>query len=270
MILLLGGTSDTAGIADSLAASGLDVLVSTASDTPLDVGRHPQIARRSGPLDGPALEALIVQRDIGVVVDATHPYAEQIRATARSAANATGRPYLTYVRPPSLAADDNVILAENHESAANTAFALGCPVLLTCGASNLLPYVQQSRATGMGLFARVLDRDQSLQACRQAGLEREHILLGRGPFDVDTNRQHIRYCHAGVIVTKDGGEPSGLRAKLEAAQLEDCRVVVVARPSLPADGIYKDVHTLVHAVRLAVAQRSAQARETDESKVGNE
>lgn len=41
MILLLGGTSDTAPIARGLAAVGLPVLVSTATDIDLDVGVHP-------------------------------------------------------------------------------------------------------------------------------------------------------------------------------------------------------------------------------------
>ena len=40
MILLLGGTSSTAEIALGLAAAGYRVLVSQATDVPLDVGRH--------------------------------------------------------------------------------------------------------------------------------------------------------------------------------------------------------------------------------------
>ena len=253
MILLLGGTSDTVDIALALAERGLDVLVSTASDTPLDVGMHPRITRRHGPLDEQGLEKLI--RDCGaeVVVDATHPYAEQIRATARSAAGALSLPYLTYVRPACLTDDDDVIRVEDHGSAALVAFAFGRPVLLTCGANNLSPYVRRASATGLDLFARVLEREQSLQACREAGLDSEHIIPGRGPFDLQANRQHIRNCCAGVIVTKDGGKPSGLRAKLQAAQLEGCRVVAVARPALPTDGFHSDVEALIHTVHSVVA-----------------
>ncbi len=41
MILLLGGISETSRIAESLVAAGYGVLVSTATDIPLQVGTHP-------------------------------------------------------------------------------------------------------------------------------------------------------------------------------------------------------------------------------------
>ncbi len=254
MILLLGGTSETATIASSIAAGGLGVLVSTASDTPLDVGEHPSIARRSGPLDLPAMEELIRQRDINVVVDVTHPYAVKVRATARAAASATRRPYLTFIRPSALKETDEIIMAADHASAAQAAFGLGGGVLLTSGAGNLQPYVKLARETGLRLVVRVLDRPQSMAACEAAGLTPADIIAGRGPFDVEANRQHIRYSQAGVIVTKDGGQPSGLRDKLTAAKLQGCRVVVVARPGLPAEGNYQNVDALIEAVFLAAGR----------------
>jgi precorrin-6A/cobalt-precorrin-6A reductase len=248
MILLLGGTSDTRDIAQRLADRGMSVLVSTASDTPLEVGRDPKITRRSGPLDRPSMAALIQEHRIAILVDATHPYAEQVRETARDVARATGTPYLTYVRPPSLMAEDAVTLADTHHSAARLAFAEGKPVLLTTGSRNLQPYVERSRETGIPLFARVLDCTGSLDSCREASVDAAHLLLGRGPYDVETNRQHIRGCRAGVIVTKDGGHPSGLRSKLEAARSEGCDVVVVARPSFPAEGVYDNIGALIDAI----------------------
>lgn len=259
MILLLGGTSDTRDIAQRLAERGMSVLVSTASDISLEVGRDPKITRRSGPLDRPSMEALIHEHRIAILVDATHPYAEQVRDTARRAAHATGTPYLTYIRSSSLMAEDAVTLADTHETAARLAFAEGKPVLLTTGSRNLRPYVDRSRETGIPLFARVLDCDASLTSCREANVDADHLLLGRGPYDVETNRRHIRDCHAGVIVTKDGGAPSGLRSKLEAAGSEGCSVVVVARPSLPAEGVYDTIGALIDAVGHVHASKPARS-----------
>ncbi len=251
MIFLLGGTSETSLIAEAIASGGVEVLVSTASDTPLDVGNHPGISRRSGPLDLPAMEQLIRTREISAVVDATHPYAEQASATARGAAAQAAVPYFTFIRESALEETDDVIVASDHEFAARDAFGFGCPVLLTTGAGNLGSYVALSREKIIRLVARVLDRPESVAACQAAGLDAGDIILGRGPFDVETNRQHIRFAGAGVIVTKDGGKPSGLREKLIAAKLEGARVVVVARPSLPASGVYRDIDALVGAVLAA-------------------
>ncbi len=99
MILLLGGTSETAPLAAGLVGAGFAVLVSTATDIPLDLDDRPQLRRRSGPLDAPGLEALIRDNAIRVLVDATHPYAAAIRALATTTASRLSIPYLTFVRP---------------------------------------------------------------------------------------------------------------------------------------------------------------------------
>ena len=44
MILLLGGTSETAPIAEGLANAGHFVLVSNCTDTPLNTGAHAAIS----------------------------------------------------------------------------------------------------------------------------------------------------------------------------------------------------------------------------------
>ena len=99
MILLLGGTSETAPLAAGMVKAGFAVLVSTATDIPLELSDHPQLRRRSGPLDAPGLEKLIRDNAIRVLVDATHPYAAAIRALAAATARRLSIPYLTFVRP---------------------------------------------------------------------------------------------------------------------------------------------------------------------------
>ncbi|MEK7753961.1 MAG: precorrin-6A/cobalt-precorrin-6A reductase, partial [Acidobacteriota bacterium] len=93
MILLLGGTSETAVIAERLACAGFEVVVSTATETALNVGVHPRIHRRCGRLDAKAMERFVNDRKIRAIVDAAHPYAEQLRAHARAVAERVSVPY---------------------------------------------------------------------------------------------------------------------------------------------------------------------------------
>jgi precorrin-6x reductase len=103
MILLIGGTSETARLADGLAAAGYAVLVSTATDVPLAVGGHPRISRRTGRLDEAGLAALVREKGIQAIVDAAHPYAGELHATVQRVVRRLSIPCLTLRRPEAVA-----------------------------------------------------------------------------------------------------------------------------------------------------------------------
>jgi precorrin-6A/cobalt-precorrin-6A reductase len=246
MILLLGGTSETAPLAAALAAAGHTVIVSTATEAPLLLPGHPLVSRRCGRLDAAGMAALIRDSGAKALVDATHPYATEAQANACAAARATGIPYLRWQRPETnLAEIEGVIMAASHDEAARLAFSFGRPVLLTIGSRHLAPYVQESLRTGLGVFARVLPLPESLAACRLAGLPETAIIAARGPFSVEENRATIRRAAAGAMVTKDSGIEGGVPAKIEAARLEQCRAVVVRRPPETATNTFRSVEELL-------------------------
>jgi precorrin-6A/cobalt-precorrin-6A reductase len=249
MILLLGGTASTSPLALQLAEAGFRVLVSTATDVPLDVPCHARIERRSGPLDDAGLAALIADRRLQAIVDATHPYAAEVHDRARRMAAAAGIRYVRLARPSVIdPADPNVELAADHDDAARRAFGHSRPVLLTTGSKHLAPYVAAARSTGLLLVVRVLDHANSLAACRRVGIADEHVLAGRGPFTVEENRRHIERFGIGVLVTKDSGPEGGTTEKLEAARRENCRVVVVGRPTLDDAESFTEIETLVNSM----------------------
>jgi precorrin-6A/cobalt-precorrin-6A reductase len=224
------------------------VLVSTATAVPLFVGSHPDIEHRQGALPAVELQALIRERGIRAIVNATHPYASHIRATAPRVAEAEGIAYLNYLRPGLGAIGEGVFIAEDHESAARLAFESRSPVLLTIGSRNVLPYGMEAARTGTIVVARVLDHPDSLCACQQAGIPQDRVIIGRGPFSIEANRSLIRQFHIGALVTKDSGEAGGVREKLEAARLEGCKVVVVGRPSQP-EGAIADLTQLMEELQ---------------------
>jgi precorrin-6A/cobalt-precorrin-6A reductase len=263
MILLLGGTSETAPIASSLTKKGFLVLVSTATETPLDLGTDERISRRSGPLGEEELRRLIAERgDIEAIVDATHPYAGTITRLARAAAGSAGVPFFRFSRPGVIEPDERVHLAEDHASAAKIAFGLGRPVLLTTGSRNLAPYADEARATGIPLLVRALPVPESREACEKAGIPPGNVITGRGPFTLEENLEVIRKHEIGVLVTKDSGKAGGVAQKLEAARMVNCEVIVVARPDSVAEcgTVWSDITEMVAAISELLTSRSS-ARE---------
>lgn len=100
MILLIGGTSETAPLAEALAVAGFKVLVSTATQVPLDVGKHPNITSRSGILDGEGMAQVAAERGARAIVDASHPYSLVAHANAKKVALDLSIPYFRWMRPP--------------------------------------------------------------------------------------------------------------------------------------------------------------------------
>jgi precorrin-6A/cobalt-precorrin-6A reductase len=248
VILLLGGTSETAPIAQALASAECNVLVSTTGEADLCVEDDPHIYRRSGPLTLPAMIDLIRTKPIHIIVDATHPYAAEVTENARRAADTAAVERFRFVRPPTGGIATDIPSVTDHDEAAVLAFTLGRTVLLTTGSRHLAPYIQEASEVEGRLYARILDTPASIAAAHEAGLAVSRIIAERGPFTVEENLEHIRATCADVVVTKDGGTAGGVPAKLEAARMAGCRTVMVQRPSSSEERSFGDYHSLVEAV----------------------
>lgn len=255
MILLLGGTTETALFATAIAEKGYPVIVSTATRISLEIGKHPAIRRRSGPLNEQEMSLLVRKKSIRAIIDVTHPYASLVSATAQNVAKQAGIPYLRWVRAQTVTETNGIILVRSHSEAAEAAFAFGSTVFLTTGSKNLAPYVKQMQLTGITLIARVLPYPEPLDACRRAGIPAQWIIAGRGPFSMEENRALIRRFRIGVIVTKDSGSAGGAEAKLEAARLEGCRIVVVRRPEEAPNGKFHKPADLLSALEAQLKER---------------
>ena len=249
MILLMGGTSETSLLAVNLARTGYRVLVSCATQIDLDIGSHPNITLRRGPMGAGEIYALVKARGIALLVDAAHPYASAAHASAREAARLAAIPYLAYIRPADAPyTEAGIICAADHNEAAKAAFAANKPVLLTTGSRNLTPYAGEAKRTNIPLIVRVLPEKSSLKACQAAGIPEDHIIAARGPFSLEENRDAIRRFAVGVLVTKDSGQAGGVREKMEAARREGCTVVVVQRPVAPSAPSFSDSSLLLEHI----------------------
>jgi precorrin-6A/cobalt-precorrin-6A reductase len=248
-ILLIGGTSETAPLATKLAFAGYQVLVSTATDEPLQIGEHPAIQRRCGRLNYEQMVALVEEKQIFSLVDATHPYASEVQKTARRVATQTSRSYLRYQRQSVQTKPPDWVMANNHAEAAQIACMSGTPVLLTTGSRHLAPYADEATRNHVQLFARVLDHPESISACEAAGLDKSERIFGRGPFSVEENRALIRQHQIGVVVTKDSGKAGGVEEKWQAAKREGCMFVVVQRPEETQGQCFMSMDDLVTALQ---------------------
>jgi precorrin-6A/cobalt-precorrin-6A reductase len=223
-VLILGGTAEARALAAALAdRRDLHVISSLAGR--VNNPRLPVGEVREGGFGGPAgLAAWLGEQAIDAVVDATHPFAQRMTASAVAATSATGLPLLVLRRPGwREEPGDDWHWVESLPAAADALPSLGGRVFLTTGRRSL-PVFTPLR--DLWFLARSVD-PPALPVPPNVT-----VLLARGPYTPEGERGLIREHRLDVLVTKDSGGAM-TTAKLVAARQTGIPVVVVRRPPLP-------------------------------------
>jgi precorrin-6A/cobalt-precorrin-6A reductase len=235
-ILILGGTGEARELAAELVAAGVDVLSSLAGR--VQQPRLPDGPVRVGGFGGPAgLAAFLRAEQITAVIDATHPFAGTITASATQAAAQAEVPLLVLRRPEWEAAPSWDLVADIGAAAAAVRAWPGESVFLTTGRRDLGVFAPDYRHR---FLVRSVDPPDG------PGPPHMTLVLDRGPYTVEGESALMREHGVGLLVTKNSGGPM-TAAKLEAARDLGVQVLVVRRPPLPEGTI--TLTTVAEAVR---------------------
>jgi precorrin-6A/cobalt-precorrin-6A reductase len=241
-ILILGGTAEARELARRLHEDGTPVISSLAgrvSQPKLPVGEV-----RIGGFGGPAaLATWLHENRVTAVIDATHPFAARISASAYTACASAELPLLRLERPGwEERPGDRWHWVDNIDAAASLVPATGERVFLTTGRQDLAAFAGISAAW---FLIRCVDPPEPTLP------PRHELVLARGPYTLEGELGLIDAHEIDVVVTKDSGGDLTV-AKLEAARRRELPVIVVRRPARP-DG--DSVHTV--AAALAWVERVA-------------
>lgn len=232
-VLILGGTGDAARLAARAAVlTGVEVITSMAGRV-----RQPTTTAgrmRIGGFGGVAgLIDYVRDQHIDLLIDATHPFATQISHHAATAAQACGLPHLMLVRPPWEAeAGDRWIAVESIATAVAVLPKIARRVFLTIGRQELAAF---AALQNLWFLMRMIDPPLP-ETPVPPGL----LILERGPFTLDDERQLLTTHAIEAIVSKNsGGDPT--YAKLIAARELGLPVVMMQRPPMPTGEQVADV-----------------------------
>jgi len=239
-ILILGGTEEARLLAERLVAMGHDVTTSLAgrTSTPL----LPRGALKSGGFGGgDGLGKYLIEGQFDRVVDATHPYATEIKQGAvRGAAMADVR-LVRLTRPPWQEAQPGSWIHVTTSFDAASRLPRGARVLLTVGHTGLDAYLAR---TDCSFVVRSIEPpDRSLPANVTS-------LIARPPFYPLGELQLLQEQGITHLVTKNSGGVQ-TAAKLEAAYELGLTVLMIARPELPPAHEVPTVGQAIAALRLS-------------------
>ncbi|WP_339153847.1 cobalt-precorrin-6A reductase [Actinomadura luteofluorescens] len=219
-VLILGGTAEARALAARL--TGVHVVSSLAgrvSDPRLPAGE----VHIGGFGGAEGLAAWLREHRIDRLVDATHPFAERMSASAERASRLTGVPLLALRRPGWDEEDGDDWRRVPSLPDAAAALPDGARAFLTTGRRSIPVFAARA---GVWFLARSVDPPEPPVP------PNVRVLLARGPYTVDGERALICEHRLDVLVTKDSGGAM-TRAKLTAAREDGLPVVMVDRPALP-------------------------------------
>lgn len=251
MILVLGGTSEANQISRALTKRDQDIIVScTTSHGKELVNDQVRTKVITGEMDFKKLVTLLNDNDFNSVIDATHPFAEQITENALKACDETATPYYRFERKP-FELNNNPLVHEcpAFEEAAETAFNLGKNIFLTIGVKNIKRFTGNPAGSQKTIIARILNKKDSLKICLDAGVKKENIITGKGPFNARQNIDHFKKFNADVVVSKESGKQGGLNEKIEACRELNIPVVLVNRPTIAENAFYEIDELLKEVVK---------------------
>ncbi|MZD05917.1 cobalt-precorrin-6A reductase [Streptomyces sp. SID5785] len=223
-VLVLGGTTEARELAGALhPVPGLRVTSSLAGR--VAAPRLPVGEVRIGGFGGAdGMARWIRDNAVDAVIDATHPFAETISFNAAGAAATAHVPLLALRRPGWVAGPGDDWREAGSLAQAARAVAGAGRVFLTTG------------RTGLAAFASVDDAFflvRSVDAPEPPFPPHMEVLLDRGPFTLEGERDVLARHRIDVLVTKDSGA-AATAPKLAAAREAGLPVIVVRRPPVPA------------------------------------
>jgi len=236
-VLILGGTTEASALARQVAGDPrLAPILSLAGRTANP--RAQPIATRSGGFGGiDGLVRYLREGAIEAVIDATHPYADQMSAHAVAACREAGVPLASLVRPAWQAEPgDHWQIVPDFRTAANALGAMPRRVFLSLGRQELHVF---AAAPQHHYIARLIERPE------RADLPPDlRLVQTRGPFDREAELRLLTDERIDVMVSKNSGGDATY-AKIEAARALALPVVMIARPHKPAGHVVADAEEAV-------------------------
>ena len=222
-VLLLAGTGEAKRIAWGLADSRKKVVASLAGAT-----RKPEplpLPTRVGGFGGEdGFRTYIAEQRITAVLDATHPFADQITDRTARICSELGLPYAQVLRPPWKPQEgDTWTDIKSPEDAAQHIPDAGA-VFLATGRQTLHRY---ANLEGRRVMARMID-----PPTEPFPFEGGEFVIGRPPFKQDREEALFRALQVTHLVVKNAGGQGG-RAKLDAARALAISVLMLERPPMP-------------------------------------
>lgn len=243
MIGVFAGTSDGKNIVNFLLEEGHHVVVFNGSETGRDMFEpHPRLTSTGKKLSLEQLEEAVEFYQLKAVIDATHPYAQEITKNLLKITTEDHIPYFRYERPSFAKIGYN-----SYEEIVEHLRTSSGNILLTTGSNNLEKFVKGLEISR--LYCRVLPTPEVINKCRDLGFKSKQIIGIQGPFSKEFNKLLMKEKNISYMVTKESGAQGGFLEKIQAAKDLGVKVLILKRPHINDKNTFLSYDKIIEKVR---------------------
>ena len=233
-ILIFAGTTEGRQLAEYAVKKGIPCIVSAATeygeellenDLQLRKEKHKKSELRviQGRMDQQEMEAFFEKEQVGLVIDATHPFAVIVTENIQRACKNSGIEYLRCLRD--FLTEERTVVEEAVDYLEQTQGN----ILITTGSKELDKYTRLTNYKER-CYARVLSVLPSVMQSIELGFSGKHLIAMQGPFSREMNLALLHQTEAKYFVTKESGKNGGFAEKLEAAEQAGAVLLVIGWP----------------------------------------
>lgn len=245
---LYAGTTEGRLVASMLTRRGIETYCFVATKSGEEVLTDSSLLHISvGRQSQEDMKKRILELAPNLIIDATHPYAVEVSNNIYEAARQTGTKLIRVVR--------ECFYSEGEDQAygfdclddlidwLNSDDNKNLKIFSTLGAKEV------RALTGINdykkrLIVRILPATESINLCKDAGLDDSNILAKMPPFTAGDNEEMFGSSGCGIMITKDTGIAGGFAEKMDAARKLGLKVGIIKRPKENSDVIKMDMQQI--------------------------
>lgn len=235
-ILVFAGTKNGRELILELLNRGYTIFASSLSSYGTSLlPEHENIVKLTGKKGPSDIKKIIDDYSIDLVIDSTHPYAQEISENIISATNSKSIKLIRFDRkiciPPNVG-----IHFDSMEAVCEYLDNKDGNIFFTTGV-NTIPYIVEHLDPNR-FYGRVLNVQSSRDIIEKSKLPQNHVIIKNPPYTTDENIMCIKNNDIKYLVTKDSGPEGNIAEKLEAVDKTGIKLLIIDRPIISYEYIY--------------------------------
>lgn len=225
-IAVAAGTSEATDLINKIGKI-YSVTAFTATEYGVEILKNSPCKTHYGRLNEAEFAEIFKKSDFDAVIDATHPFAEEVSNILKRVCKNLEIFYLRLLRENTEYNYKKIIYADSKEKAAEILSHHNGNILLTTGAKTLDFYEKNVKDFALRGWVRILDTADSRYLTKNS---KSHIIYSVPPFSTEDTLKILKENNISIILSKDSGIRGGVPEKLAAAEIFQIPVVMIRRP----------------------------------------